>query len=237
MISKHEAYPERIVFLNRDIFWGDVSYVAGNPTDTSTTGLLFPKDTMLFIFTGEIIRRMSALDKEFIYTLTSLSPKAGQWLMDLNWLEITPSSINTKVSHDIHMIMEHVNKLQDRVDHNIDWKQKYKESLIDRYEHAIIVNEFYDGYDEFEWNSREVIIRDELESIGLTPSELVDLRRQFISETLMTFNEEYIEEYVSENQHLHLDSDGNIARKPVDELDILTDTDSTYNGVLEDDIY
>ena len=231
MISKHEAYPERIVFINRDITWSDMGIKArGNE-------VLFQKDSMFFILTGEIVRRMSDFDKSLTYVLTSLSPRAGQWLMDLDWLEITPSSINTKVSHDIHMIMEHVNKLQDRVDHSIDWKQKYKESMIDRYEHAIIVNEFYDGYDEFEWNSREVIIRDELESIGLTPSELVDLRRQFISETLMTFNEEYIEEYVSENQHLHLDSDGNIARKPVDESDTLTNTDDMYSGVLEDDIY
>lgn len=104
MIQIHEVYPERIVFLNRDIFWSDISDGGGN-------GLIFPKDTMFFIFDGKIISNFN-LAGYFIYVLTSLSPSAGQWLMDLTWLDLTPASINTGVAYDIHMIMEHVNKLE-----------------------------------------------------------------------------------------------------------------------------
>lgn len=222
MIQPHEAYSERIVFLNRDIFWSDVSFGGGS-------GLIFSKDTMFFIFTGEIINRIHEFGQRFVYVLTNQSPSAGQWLMNLDWLEITPSSINTSINYDIHQIMEHVNILERRYAEvkDVDWYQRYRKDLLDQYNMAIIINEFYDGYDEQEWSSRESGIHRKLRMLGMSQTEIAEIRGQLLQEATQLFNSQDLEEYEASKEFVEDD--------PIpEESEIITEASDIQ---LDGDIY
>ena len=137
MLNPHDLAKGRIVFVNRDIFWADINM--GN-----SNNIIFHKDAMVSIFTGELITAFNHPGVNFTYILTSSSPYAGQWLMNLEWLDVTPSSQSNSI-YNIHHIMEHVNDLERMLAHTTDSLRRHTDITITRLRAFAALK--YDPYD------------------------------------------------------------------------------------------